>query len=131
MEKQGAIMRKYKVGDIVVGKVTGICEYGIFVSLEDNVTGLIHISEISSSFVRNVADYVELNEQIECKVLEDSEEENAKLKLSIKDLNYHKNSDRRQNIKETKSGFSTLKSSLNQWISDKEEEMNKNQKKAK
>ena len=55
-------MKKYKPGDIVTAKVTGISEYGIFVLLEDNTTGLIHISEISSSFVRNISDYVELNE---------------------------------------------------------------------
>ena len=39
-------MEKYKVGDTVDGVVTGIESYGIFLSLEDNVTGLIHISEM-------------------------------------------------------------------------------------
>ena len=40
-------MDKYKVGKIVVGNVTGIEKYGIFVCLDDYYTGLIHISEIS------------------------------------------------------------------------------------
>ena len=44
----------YKIGDIVKGKVTGIENYGIFLLMEDGYTGLIHISEISEKFVRNV-----------------------------------------------------------------------------
>ena len=41
-------MKKYEVGDIVTGKVTGIENYGIFVFIDDGdgITGLIHISEI-------------------------------------------------------------------------------------
>ena len=122
-------MKKYKPGDIVTAKVTGISEYGIFVLLEDNTTGLIHISEISSSFVRNIFDYVELNEEIECKVIDQLDTDDLKLKLSIKGLNYRKNANRNQGIIETKSGFSTLKSNLNSWIKTKEEEIDKNEKK--
>ena len=40
-------MKKYKVGDIVCGNITGITDYGIFVKLEDGYTGMVHISEIS------------------------------------------------------------------------------------
>ena len=39
---------KYKVGSVVLGYVTGIKEYGIFVQLDSNTSGLIHISEISN-----------------------------------------------------------------------------------
>ena len=44
-------MTKYERDKTVIGCVTGIESYGIFVSLDDNYTGLIHISEISSDFV--------------------------------------------------------------------------------
>ena len=54
-------MYNYKKGDMVKGKVTGIEKYGIFVSINDGVTGLIHISEISDAFVKNVFDYVEMD----------------------------------------------------------------------
>ena len=40
-------MDNYKIGDIVEGTVTGIERYGIFLSFNNNKTGLIHISEIS------------------------------------------------------------------------------------
>ena len=46
-------MNQYKKGEIVTGCVTGIEKYGIFVSLDDYYSGLIHISEISSFFVKN------------------------------------------------------------------------------
>ena len=40
-----------EIGDIREGKVTGITKFGIFVELEKGITGLVHISEISKSFV--------------------------------------------------------------------------------
>ena len=45
-------MLKYDKGKIVTGQVTGIEKYGIFVSLDEFYSGLIHISEISDGFVR-------------------------------------------------------------------------------
>ena len=114
-------MEKYKKGSIITVKVTGIKDYGIFVLTEDNVSGLIHISEVSSSFVQNISDYVEEGEIIKAKVL-DFDEKNAKLKLSIKDFAYRKNS-RFHAIKETEKGFSTLKINLDKWIRAKQEEI--------
>lgn len=117
-------MEKYKVGDTVDGVVTGIESYGIFLSLDDNVTGLIHISEISNAFVRNVKDYAEINEKLKAKII-GIDDSNKRLKLSIKEFNY-KNIDKyRHKIVETKSGFSTLEKQLNVWINDKIEEINK------
>ena len=78
-------MPKYKIGDSVKGKVTGIEKYGIFLLMEDGYTGLIHISEISEKFVRNVFDYVQLDEVIVSKVIE-VDDENKRLKLTIKNL---------------------------------------------
>ncbi len=117
-------MEKYKQGDVVTGRVTGIENYGIFLSLEDHVTGLIHISEISESFVRNVSDYVEMNEVIKAKVIEFDEKMN-RLKLSIKDFDY-KNDSKVHGIVETKSGFEKLYNTLDEWIDQKEAELSKN-----
>ena len=41
----------YRVGDIVTGRVTGIQPYGIFVELDENTQGLVHISEITYGYV--------------------------------------------------------------------------------
>ena len=78
-------MPKYQVGDIVTVSVTGVEKYGIFVGLDEYYSGLIHISEISSGFVRNVNDYVNLGEVIRAKVLE-IDEDTLHVKLSIKDI---------------------------------------------
>lgn len=115
-------MSKYVIGDIVEGKVTGIEKYGIFLSLNDGNTGLIHISEISDSFVRNVLDYAEMNETIKAKVI-DFSENNGHLKLSIKGMNYRENGKSRQRIFETAKGFSTLKSLLGEWVDSKSREL--------
>ena len=59
----------YKVNDIIVGRVTGIQPYGAFVTFANGQTGLIHISEISSKFVKNIEDYVKIDDEVRVKVL--------------------------------------------------------------
>lgn len=110
-------MKKYEIGTIVTGKVTGIENYGIFLSLDDSTVGLIHISEISESFVRNVSDYVEIGEQINALVIGDNDDNH--LKLSIKNIDYRIQKKNYHLIKETPSGFETLNASLYNWISYK------------
>ena len=107
-------MPKYKIGDLVKSKVTGIESYGIFVSLDDNYTGLIHISEISDKFVRSVFDYVQLGEEIVSKVIDVIEDE-KKVKLSIKNLDYRVEDKKEL---EDKNGFTQLREKLPGWISE-------------
>ena len=56
--QEGDFMSKYENGKIVTGCVTGIENYGIFVSLDEYYSGLIHISEISHGFVKDVHDFL-------------------------------------------------------------------------
>lgn len=109
---------KYEDGKIVKGCVTGIENYGIFVSLDEYYSGLIHISEISNGFVKNVNDYVNIGETIKAKILE-VDEENCHLKLSIKDFNYRIGNRKRNKIVETGTGFYLLKENLDKWIEEK------------
>ena len=48
---------EYQVGQIVLGKVYNVKPYALFMTFEDGVTGLLHISEISDSFVRDIEKY--------------------------------------------------------------------------
>lgn len=121
-------MCKYQKGEIISGKVTGIEKYGIFVSLDNHITGLIHISEISDSFVKNVGDYAEVNETIQARVLE-YDDVHKKLKLSIKNMRYRDESKSPQPIVETKSGFSSLAIKLEEWIHLKEKDLYVNEEK--
>lgn len=107
----------YKVGDIIKGQVTGIEKYGIFVSIDPWWDGLIHISEVSEGYVRNIHDFVHIGETIYCQILAVNEE-NLQLKLSIKNINYKANITS-GSIKETRRGFLPLKENLNNWLEEK------------
>lgn len=114
----------YKIDDTVKCVITGFKEYGIFVKVANEFNGLIHISEISESFVRNVNDYGDLGEEIYAKIIE-IDYKTKQLKLSIKNLNYKV--DGKEINDEGKNGFMPLKKHLNVWINEKIKEINKNQ----
>ncbi|MCI8347753.1 MAG: S1 RNA-binding domain-containing protein [Bacilli bacterium] len=113
---------KYQIGNIVTGCVTGIEKYGIFVGLDNYYSGLIHISEISDSFVRNIRDYVTIGETIKVKIL-DFNSNDFHVKLSIKGIDYRINRRKRTKIIETSNGFSSLKKKLDFWMKNKTEEI--------
>ena len=109
-------MSKYEKGKIVNAKVTGIETYGIFVKLDDNYNGLIHISEMSYGYVKNTQNYAKVGDSINVKII-DVDEKNNHLKLSIKDIsNKNQNSTNKKNIEETVHGFKTLSHKLPVWI---------------
>lgn len=121
-------MTPYKKGQIVKGTVTGIEEYGAFVSLDEYYTGLIHISEISHGYVKNIKNYVNIGDVIDVEVL-DVDKETLQVKLSIKNINYKKkHSIKKRKIQETSLGFKTLSYKLPIWI---EESLKKHKKTAK
>ncbi len=115
-------MEKYEKGKIIKGQVTGIENYGIFVSLDEFYSGLIHISEISDGFVKNIKDYVNVGETIRAKVVE-VDEENYHLKLSIKNMNYKIKKRNSEPLEETKLGFKPLEDKLEGWINDRLEKI--------
>ena len=71
-----------EVGSILEGKVTGITKFGAFVELPGGKTGMVHISEIAPTFVKEIRDFVTENQTVKVKVLSISEE--GKISLSIK-----------------------------------------------
>lgn len=71
-----------EIGKIYDGKVKGIAQYGAFVEIEGAGTGMVHISEIANSFVKDVKDYLTENQSVKVKVL--SIGEDGKIGLSIK-----------------------------------------------
>lgn len=109
---------KYEEGKIVVGTVSGITEYGIFVKFDNYYSGLIHISEVSDKFVSDINSYVKMGDRIKVKIL-GVNSNNYHLKLSIKNLDYRNVSQLNDKyIVETKSGFKTLGIMLNFWIKE-------------
>ena len=72
------------VGDIIEGEVTGITNFGAFVQLPENKVGLIHISEISNVYVKDVHDFLKDKDKVKVKVI--SIDPRGKIGLSIKQL---------------------------------------------
>lgn len=71
-------------GDIVKGVVSDITHFGAFVKLETGDKGLIHISEIADTYVRNVSDYLMVNDEVTVKVI--AVKDRGKIDLSIRRL---------------------------------------------
>ncbi len=112
-------MGRFFKNEIIEGHVTGIEKYGIFVTLDEYYSGLIHISEISDGFVKDINKIVNIGETIRVRVI-DSDDDTFHVKLSIKDLNYRIKEQGNSKIKETEHGFSTLQYKLKTWIEDAE-----------
>lgn len=72
-----------KKGQILKGKVINIKPYGAFVLLPGNKKGLIHISEISDSFVRDINEFVMQGDILNVKVIDDKE---SKIALTLKEV---------------------------------------------
>ena len=73
---------EFGVGSILEGKVTGITKFGAFVSLPENKSGLVHISEIAYSYVNDVAEHLSVGQEVKVKVI--GIDENGRINLSIK-----------------------------------------------
>lgn len=71
-----------EIGEILDGKVTGITNFGAFVELPDKSTGMVHISEVSATFIKDIHEKLSEGDMVKVKVLEINEK--GKIALSIK-----------------------------------------------
>ncbi|MDD6736140.1 MAG: S1 RNA-binding domain-containing protein [Clostridiales bacterium] len=71
-----------EIGSIAEGCVTGVMPFGAFVSLPDNKSGLVHISEITNEYVENINDYIKQGDTVKVKVI--GIDKSGKISLSIK-----------------------------------------------
>lgn len=72
------------VGNIVNGKIIGITNFGAFVETDDGVRGMIHISEISRSYVEDIKSVLKVGQVVTAKVI--SVTDDGKIALSLKQL---------------------------------------------
>lgn len=71
-----------KVGDIVEGKITGVVKFGVFADIGGGVSGMVHISEISNTYVSDINDFIKVGDTAKMKVI--SVGEDGKIALSIR-----------------------------------------------
>ncbi len=71
-----------EVGAVVEGRVTGITNFGAFIDLGDGKVGMVHISEVANTFVKEIRDHLQENQVVKVRIM--SIGENGKINLSIK-----------------------------------------------
>ena len=97
------IEARYKIGDLVKGKVSKIASFGAFVELDGDIDGLVHISQISEDRVEKVKDHLKIGQDIEARVIKVDKTE-RRIGLSIKAAAYDE-----EEIKREAAAFDTLR----------------------
>jgi general stress protein 13 len=135
----------FEVGSIVEGKVTGIKPFGAFVALNDNVQGLVHISEVSHGFVKDINEVLSVGDVVSVKILS-VDEDSKKISLSIRQTQEapapapkkerrpsgFNNKKSNTSNQDANKGFNTLEAKLKDWLkesTDRQAQLNKRLKK--
>lgn len=120
-------MPNYRVDQIVDAKVVTVKPYGALLAIDNVAKGLLHISEISSSYVSDITDYFSVGDTIRVEIIA-VDEKNGFLKFSLKSVNdqgpkkkkkYHQ-----EHIDESEIDFTPLKDMLPVWIAKAKEQKN-------
>lgn len=118
---------KLTVDQILEGKVTGIQPYGAFVELNKDTQGLVHISEVTHGFVKDINDHLAIGDAVKVKVLDINEEQN-KVSLSMRATEEApKKKAAKPKVVQTiqqddnSIGFNSLKDKLEEWIGQSKE----------
>jgi translation initiation factor 2 subunit 1 len=108
-------------GELVVGKVDDITDFGVFVDLEEyeDKRGLCHISEVASGWIKNVRDHVREGQTVVAKVLEVNES-SQQIDLSIKDVNEHQRKEKIQEWKNEQKADKWMALAFGEDISDEQ-----------
>lgn len=112
----------YQVGDTVIGKVTGVKPYALFLSFEGGIKGLLHISELSDAYIRDIEKYGSVGDEIKVQILS-IDQSNSFLRVSVKripeDEQYstHVNESRIY-LSDNEKDFSVLEEKLPTWIEE-------------
>ncbi|KGX85489.1 S1 domain-containing RNA-binding protein [Pontibacillus litoralis] len=119
-----------EVGSKLQGKVTGITNFGAFVELPNGSTGLVHISEVADSYVKDINDHLKEGDQVQVKVI--NVEKDGKIGLSIKKAqeNYNNKPRRPQGgggggkgNRDRREKPETFEAKMNRFLKDSEERM--------
>jgi small subunit ribosomal protein S1 len=98
-----AIDSRYKIGDLVKGKVSKIATFGAFVELDGDIDGLVHISQISEDRIEKIKDFLKVGQEIEARVIKVDKTE-RRIGLSIKAAAYSE-----EDIKKEAAAFDALR----------------------
>lgn len=119
----------YRIGMEVTGVVTGIQNYGVFVSIDDDTQGLIHISEIKHGYIKNIHDLLKVGDEITVKIV-DIDEYTQKMSLSLRAMeDYHGHRQQKKQYftnRHQKIGFKSIEKQLDSWVKGAMEDLTGN-----
>ncbi|MFD1066486.1 S1 domain-containing post-transcriptional regulator GSP13 [Oceanobacillus locisalsi] len=111
-----------EIGQVIEGKVTGIQPYGAFVAIDGDTQGLVHISEITHGYVKDINDYLSVGDTVNVKIIQ-IDEEKGKISLSIRATEEAPEETAKQTYtakdddsSNDSGGFNILKDKLQDWI---------------
>jgi small subunit ribosomal protein S1 len=81
------IDRLYRLGDVIKGKVARVAGYGAFVELDNDIDGLVHISQISEERVEKIKDFLNEGDEVSARVIKIDKDE-RRIGLSVKAADY-------------------------------------------
>jgi len=105
-----------EVGSKVNGKVTGITNFGAFVKITDDKTGLVHISEVADSYVKDINDHLTVGDEIKVKIINVGDD--GKIGLSIK-----KAQDRPKRQRRSRDRMDSFEAKMNRFLRDSEDRL--------
>jgi len=70
LEKTKELLKNYAIGDVVEGEITGIADFGAFISFGEGVEGLVHISEMAWQIIKDPSEVVKEGEKVTAKIIE-------------------------------------------------------------
>ncbi len=113
-------MNTYKINDIIEGTIINIKPFGAIMIFEDGQKGLLHISQVANTFIRNISRYLKIGKTYQVKII--GIEEDGFLKLSMSQISqeekdeYHRSGVKKEKIDPQYIDFSALKAKLPEWI---------------
>ena len=113
---------KYQIGDLVIGKIVSVKPYALFMSFDNGSNGLLHISELSDSYIRDIEKFGSVGDEIKVKVIS-IDDANGFLRVSYKKVpeeerySTHVN-EARIYLEESEKDFSELEKNLPIWIKE-------------
>ncbi|GEQ33189.1 CvfD/Ygs/GSP13 family RNA-binding post-transcriptional regulator [Marinilactibacillus psychrotolerans] len=122
----------YKIGNRVRGTVTGIQPYGVFVALDEETQGLVHISELKHGFIKEIEEVVKIGDEVDVIVM-DIDEYSRKISLSMRGMHrpkYHPFSNKKKNPRygrRTGIEFESIRKQLPLWINEALREIEKDE----
>lgn len=82
--EKSSILKKYKVGDVIEGKISGLVDFGAFITFDKDQEGLVHISELAWQRIDHPQDVVKVGDQVKAEIIGITDD--GKISLSIRRL---------------------------------------------